>query len=57
MFNFDGKVAIVTGSGSERGIGKATAEMLAGQGATVVLCDLNKDGVMKNVKSIQDAGG
>ncbi len=37
----DGKVAIVTGSA--RGIGRATAEMLSEQGAKVVINDLDKD--------------
>ncbi|MBT4490238.1 MAG: SDR family NAD(P)-dependent oxidoreductase, partial [Rhodospirillaceae bacterium] len=34
-----GKVAIVTGGAS--GIGAETARVFAGQGATVVVCDLN----------------
>ena len=41
MAILDGKVAIVTGSA--RGIGRATAELLAEQGAKVLINDLDSD--------------
>ena len=37
----DGKVAIVTGSA--RGIGRATAELLSSQGGSVLINDLDSD--------------
>ena len=40
---FDGRVAIVTGAAS--GIGRATAQRLADEGATVVRVDIAKDGL------------
>jgi NAD(P)-dependent dehydrogenase (short-subunit alcohol dehydrogenase family) len=38
-----GKVAVVTGAGSERGIGKETAKAMAAEGAKVVVNDVGKD--------------
>ena len=40
MFDFKGKVAIITGAGKENGIGFATAKKLAQFGATVICADL-----------------
>src|SRR6266516_285032 len=39
----DGKVAIVTGAGRRRGIGRATAVALAAQGADVVVTGTGRD--------------
>ena len=47
----DGKAAIVTGSA--RGIGRATAELLASQGAQVLINDLDGDVAEEAAKDIQ----
>ncbi len=41
MGKLDGKIAIVTGAGS--GMGKATAELFAKEGATIIASDINSD--------------
>jgi 3-oxoacyl-[acyl-carrier protein] reductase len=48
------KVAIITGSA--RGIGKAIANKLAQNGATVVICDLKMDDVQPTVDEFNSAG-
>jgi 3-oxoacyl-[acyl-carrier protein] reductase len=57
MFKLDNRVAIVTGSGSKKGIGRTIALTLAEQGATVVVADLNLDGIADTVSAIKAAGG
>jgi 3-oxoacyl-[acyl-carrier protein] reductase len=47
----DGKVAIVTGSA--RGIGRATAELLSSQGAKVLINDLDGDVAQQTASEIQ----
>ncbi|MEJ2389727.1 MAG: glucose 1-dehydrogenase, partial [Chromatiaceae bacterium] len=50
-----GKVAIVTGA--RRGIGKATAELLAREGARVIITDRKEEGAQEVVDGIKKVGG
>ncbi|HXV30488.1 MAG TPA: glucose 1-dehydrogenase [Sinorhizobium sp.] len=52
---FEGKVAIVTGGGS--GIGAAVSRQLAGEGAEVVVADINADAARTVAAEIGAAGG
>ncbi|MEK5057442.1 SDR family NAD(P)-dependent oxidoreductase [Paenibacillus shunpengii] len=57
MFELTNQTAVVTGSGSIRGIGRTIAMTLAKQGAAVVVADLDMNGVQDTVRAIQAAGG
>lgn len=45
---FDGRTAIVTGAGSNPGLGRAHALLLAARGANVVVNDIGSDPAMRN---------
>ena len=49
------RVALITGAGS--GIGRATAELFAREGARVVVADLRPEGARETVARIEGAGG
>ena len=54
MKKFDGKLLVVTGGAS--GIGKATALLLAENGADVAVVDLNKEAAEKSLRGNPRAG-
>lgn len=57
MKRLEGRVAIVTGSGGPSGIGTATAQRLAAEGAIVIIGDIDPDSAGEAVQRIEQAGG
>jgi len=55
MDKLKGKVAVITGAAS--GIGRATAALFAGEGAAVVIGDLNAEGGEAGVRECKENGG
>jgi NAD(P)-dependent dehydrogenase (short-subunit alcohol dehydrogenase family) len=55
MKRLEGKVGIITGA--VRGIGRATAERFSAEGASLVLADIDGDGIEKTAAEITAGGG
>ena len=55
MKRLEGKVGIITGA--VRGIGRATAERFSAEGASLVLADIDGDGIEKTAAEILAGGG
>ncbi|MBI4516869.1 MAG: SDR family oxidoreductase [Deltaproteobacteria bacterium] len=51
----EGKVALITGAGS--GMGRASAQLFAREGARVVVVDWNREGGEETVRAITETGG
>jgi NAD(P)-dependent dehydrogenase (short-subunit alcohol dehydrogenase family) len=55
MAMVDGKAGLITGAG--RGIGRASALLLAREGARVLVADIHADSVQETAQLIREAGG
>jgi NAD(P)-dependent dehydrogenase (short-subunit alcohol dehydrogenase family) len=55
-FRLAGKVALITGAGSERGIGRAIATVYAAAGARVGLVDIDAAGAARNAAALAATG-
>lgn len=56
-FRLDGRVALVTGAGSERGIGREIGLAYAAAEASVGLADVDEDGTRDAARMVRAAGG
>src|SRR5258708_9177303 len=54
-YHFEGKVALITGA--SRGIGAATAQLFAQEGATVVLASRSEEELARIMEEIRAKGG
>ncbi len=51
-----GKVALVTGAGSQKGFGKGITEVLAGEGCDIAVCDMDIKGAEQTAAEISQKG-
>ncbi|MBW2305554.1 MAG: SDR family oxidoreductase [Deltaproteobacteria bacterium] len=57
MMKLEGRVALVTGAGSRKGIGQSIAMLLAQEGAAVAVNDVNREWAQQAVEEIRKSGG
>ena len=55
MSRLDGKIALITGTAS--GIGRASAERMATEGAAIMCADIDGDGAEQTALTIEQRGG
>ncbi len=51
-----GKVAMITGAGSQRGFGRGIAQVLAKEGCDIAVCDLNFEGAEQTAAEVSQMG-
>jgi len=51
-----GKIALVTGAGSQKGYGKAIALTLAGEGCDIIIADIDLEGAKQTANQIESLG-
>ena len=56
-FDLTGKIALITGVGSEIGIGRAIARTYAWYGADLVIADINEDKIKERAEEISKESG
>ena len=55
--HFEGKVAIVTGTASPKGLGRAICNRIASEGCSLIMIDLNQEACDAAAKEVADAYG
>lgn len=55
--DFNNRVALITGAGSEKGIGREVARQLSYKGAITLIADIDKEGVENTVAELQKNKG